>query len=234
MTPVSRAPLVVVEHVSRVYARGASVRALHDVSLTIGHGETVAVMGPSGSGKTTLLNILGGLDRPTSGRVSIDGVDLTALDEHARTLVRRSTIASVFQQAHLMPTLSAADNVALPLHLRGHSRRAIAPLVDRALSDVGLLARRDHLPDELSGGERQRVAVARALVIAPALILADEPTGNLDSATGDQILALFARVTRDRGAALVLVTHDPHAATLCDRLIRIRDGRVEPPLGTGP
>lgn len=220
--------LVEVGNLVKVYQRGTTVHALRGLDLTIATGESVALMGPSGSGKTTLLNILGCLDTPTSGRVSIAGVEISSLDEHARTMIRRTTVGSVFQMAHLMPTLPAAANVALPLLLRGMRPAAVRPLVDRALDDVGLLARRDHLPDELSGGERQRVAVARALVIAPALILADEPTGNLDSVTGEQILSLFKAVTHARGTALLLVTHDPRAAAWCDRLVRIRDGRNEP------
>ncbi len=221
-------PILVAEGVSKVYLAGPRVEAVRNLSLTIAAGESVAVMGPSGSGKTTLLNLLAGLDVPSQGRIVIAGRELGGLDEEARAHLRRTTIATVFQQSLLLPTLSAAQNVALPLQLRGDRVDDRDPRVTHALDAVGLAERRHHLPDELSGGERQRVAVARALVIEPAVILADEPTGNLDSATGEQVLALFHQVTRGRGAALVLVTHDAHAARGCDRVLRIRDGRLEP------
>ncbi len=212
--------------VRKVFDGKARVVALDGVSLSIAAGEMVAVMGPSGSGKSTLLNLMGGLDVPTSGSVRVAGEDLAAKDEEARSLFRRTHVSYVFQAYHLMPTLTAAQNVALPLHLAGVAARDVGTRVEQALRDVGLLARAEHLPDELSGGERQRVAIARALVTGAKLLLADEPTGNLDTARGEEILQLLKTIHAGRGTTVVMVTHDPHAAAACDRVVRFRDGRV--------
>jgi putative ABC transport system ATP-binding protein len=213
--------------VSKVYEGKARVVALDGVTLAIGRGEMVAVMGPSGSGKSTLLNLMGGLDVPSEGSVRLGGTELARTDEEERSLLRRTQVSYVFQAYHLMPTLTAAQNVALPLHLAGRPRREIEERVARTLEEVGLASRAAHLPDELSGGERQRVAIARALVTGAPLLLADEPTGNLDTARGEEILALLRSVHASRRTTVVMVTHDQNAAAHCERLIRIRDGRVE-------
>lgn len=213
--------------VTKAYEGKARVVALDGVSLSIPKGQMAAVMGPSGSGKSTLLHLMGGLDVPTAGAIRVGGRDLAREDEEARSLFRRTHVSYIFQAYHLMPTLTAAQNVALPLHLAGRSRAEIGERVARVLGEVGLEARAEHLPDELSGGERQRVAIARALVTDAPLLLADEPTGNLDSARGEEILALLRRIHDARGTTLVMVTHDPKAASVCERLIRLRDGRVE-------
>ncbi|MBI3448938.1 MAG: ABC transporter ATP-binding protein [Acidobacteria bacterium] len=212
---------------TRVYGAARSVTALDSVDLTIPTGAMLAVMGPSGSGKSTLLNLLGGLDRPTSGQVLLDGVDLAALDEEARTRVRRDRIGIVFQFFNLLPSLSAAENVALPLLLAGSTRAQAEARGRDALALVGLALRDDHLPDALSGGEKQRVAIARAVVTRPSLLLADEPTGNLDSATGEEILTVIRKIHREMGTTVVVVTHDDRIAAHCDGVIRLRDGRVE-------
>ncbi len=212
--------------VTKTFDGKARVTALFGITLTIRDGEMVAVMGPSGSGKSTLLNLIGGLDVPTSGSVIVAGKDLAKAGEKERSLFRRSQVSYVFQDYHLMPTLSASQNVALPLHLAGVPRSAIGERASAALRKVGLAERAGHLPDELSGGERQRVAIARALVTQAPLLLADEPTGNLDSARGGDILALLRSIHRERNTTIVMVTHDPRAASACARLIELRDGCV--------
>jgi len=212
---------------TKSYDGKSTVTALAGITLSIAPGEMVAIMGPSGSGKSTLLNLMGGLDVPTSGRVLVGGKDLARESEKERSLFRRSHVSYIFQAYHLMPTLRVRQNVALPLHLAGVPAGEAAGKVERVLFEVGLEHRGDHLPDELSGGERQRVAIARALVTDAPLLLADEPTGNLDSARGREILALLRSIHRQRGTTIVMVTHDPEAASACDRLIRLRDGRLE-------
>jgi putative ABC transport system ATP-binding protein len=214
-------------NVTKVYQSSAPVVAIRDISFSVGRGARVAIMGPSGSGKSTLLNLIGGLDVPTHGSILIGGVDLATLTEARRSLMRRSQVAYVFQAYHLLPTLTCEQNVAMPLYLQGLARKDIQQRVSRALTDVGLSARAAHLPDQLSGGERQRAAIARALVIEPRVLLADEPTGNLDSAAGEQVLALLHAVTKARHATLVMVTHNESAARRCDRIVRLRDGRIE-------
>ena len=211
-------------NVTKIYAGRAPVVAVRDVSLQIATGERVAIIGRSGSGKSTLLNLMGGLDVPTSGAIHLDGRALGELGDRDRTLLRRTHLSYVFQAYHLLPTLTCAQNVAIPLHLQGLARRVVDARVARALDEVGLTARAAHLPDELSGGERQRTALARALATEPRLLLADEPTGNLDGATGGHVLDLLGEVSRARGATLVLVTHDEHAARACDRIVTLRDG----------
>lgn len=219
--------MLVLDRVSRYYEGKSRVSALVDVSLKITDGEMVAIMGPSGSGKSTLLNLMGGLDVPTTGSVLVNGTDLARLGERERALFRRTGVSYIFQAYHLMPTLSAAGNVALPLHLAGVGRKEIDERVSRVLGEVGLAERAAHLPDELSGGEKQRVAIARALVTNAPLLLADEPTGNLDSARGAEILELLRRIHSSRATTIVMVTHDLNAASACERLITLRDGSIE-------
>jgi putative ABC transport system ATP-binding protein len=212
--------------VRRVYGSGAEeVRALDDVDLTIAPGEFVAVMGPSGSGKSTLLHLVGGLDRADAGEVLIEGESLAALNDDALANLRRRRIGFVLQFFNLFPLLSAAENVAFPLLLDG--RRDALALAEAALERVGLAARAKHRPGELSGGEQQRVAVARSLVTRPAVVLADEPTGALDTLAGEDVLRLL-RAAADDGQAVLLITHDAPAAAYADRVVRLRDGAVVP------
>jgi putative ABC transport system ATP-binding protein len=196
------------------------------VSFAVGAGEMVAVMGPSGSGKSTLLHLLGGLDQASSGSVRLDGTELTGLGDDALTRVRRDKIGFIFQFFNLLPTLSAFDNVALPMRLGRRDPAETRKTAERFLSLVGLAQRADHLPDELSGGECQRVAIARALVMSPRVLLADEPTGNLDTRTGGDILDLLRQINRDIGSTLVMVTHDAHAAATCHRILSLKDGQL--------
>jgi ABC-type lipoprotein export system ATPase subunit len=211
--------------VSKRFHRGLEeVVALDEVDLQVAAGEFLALVGPSGSGKSTLLHIAGGLDRPDSGRVLVGDDDLATLSAADRARLRRRRVGFVFQFFHLIPTLSVAENVALPLTL-DRARRVDAPVLEM-LDRVGLAHRAGHLPGELSGGEMQRAAIARALVSHPALILADEPTGNLDSTTGEAILDLVTERVRETGAALLMVTHDLGAAARADRSLSLRDGRV--------
>jgi putative ABC transport system ATP-binding protein len=210
--------------VMRLTSGGRTVTVLDGVSLDVARGECVAVTGPSGSGKSTLLGLVAGLDTPSSGTVVVDGVDLGALDEDALARFRRDRIGVVFQSYHLIPTLTAVENVAIPLELAGVAdarRRA-----ERLLDEVGLGARGHHYPVQLSGGEQQRVALARAVARAPGVLLADEPTGNLDSVTGAAIIDLLLALNRERGSTLLLVTHDPALAAQADRQVALRDGRV--------
>jgi putative ABC transport system ATP-binding protein len=197
---------------------------LSDVSLAISRGETVAVMGASGAGKSTLLALLAGLDEPTSGRVHLAGSDLTALDEDGRAAVRARHVGFVFQSFHLVPSLTALENVMLPLELAGRPDARAASL--EVLARVGLAGRVGHYPRQLSGGEQQRVAIARAFVTRPAVLFADEPTGNLDAATGERIMELLFGLNAETGATLVLVTHDRELAARCGRVIRLDAGRI--------
>jgi len=212
--------------VVKIFEGKRQVTALDHVSVHIEKGEMVSIVGPSGSGKSTLLNMVGCLDRPTSGELFLDGQRLADLDDHDLTLVRRDKIGFVFQFFNLLPSLSAAENVTLPLHLRGWPRKKASARAQELLGLVGLGQRVEHLPEELSGGERQRVAIARALSIYPPILLGDEPTGNLDSHTGAEILKLLQDLHSRLGATVVIVTHDPHVAEACPRTIRMRDGKV--------
>jgi putative ABC transport system ATP-binding protein len=210
--------------VMRLAGGGRPVTILDGVSLDVAAGEVVAVTGPSGSGKSTLLGLIAGLDTPSAGSIAVGGVEVTGLGEAALARFRRRTIGFVFQSYHLIPTLTAVENVAVPFELAG----VAAPLAAARsrLGEVGLAARADHYPAQLSGGEQQRVAIARAIALAPPLLLADEPTGNLDSATGAQIVDLLLGLNRERRSTLLLVTHDPALAGRAGRAIALRDGRV--------
>jgi putative ABC transport system ATP-binding protein len=213
---------------TKTYTQGRrTVSAVRGVTLTVKSGEFVVIMGPSGSGKSTLMHLMGALDTPSTGRAVFQGQDLQALSDRQRSLLRRDRIGFVFQAFNLLPTLTAAENVALPLLLGGTSRRSGLQRAAECLEKVNMGHRADHFPDEMSGGEMQRVAVARALVADPEAVLCDEPTGNLDTATSREILTLLASLPEPGKRAVVMVTHDPTAASYGTRLVRIRDGLVE-------
>jgi putative ABC transport system ATP-binding protein len=212
------------EQLSRTYLSGGrELTVLKDITFELEPGGFLAIVGPSGSGKTTLLGLLAGLDRPTSGRVILDGNDLNALDENARARLRGERVGFVFQSFQLVPTLTALENVQVPLELRGERAEARAT---ELIARVGLAGRGHHYPAQLSGGEQQRVAVARAFANRPRLLFADEPTGNLDARTGHMIVELMAELNRDLGTTLVLVTHDPDLAARAHRTIRLADGAI--------
>jgi putative ABC transport system ATP-binding protein len=211
--------------VSRRYGEGAAaVDALVDVSTGFERGRFTAIMGPSGSGKSTLMHILAGLDRPTAGTVELDGVEITSLDDSELTKLRRDKLGFVFQFFNLLPVLTAEENLVLPLSIAG--RKPDRPWLDQLVRTVGLEDRRTHRPSELSGGQQQRVAVARALVSKPAVVFADEPTGNLDSKASGDVLRLLRQAVDDFDQTVIMVTHDPAAAAHADRLITLRDGRI--------
>ncbi len=212
--------------VSKEFEGKRKVTALERLDLDIAKGEMVSIVGPSGSGKSTLLNLIGGLDRPTAGEIVLDGESLSQLNDDGLTRVRRDKIGFIFQFFNLLPTLTCLENVSLPLHLRGWPRKKIEDRARELLDLVQLSKRLDHLPDELSGGERQRVAIARALSVYPPILLADEPTGNLDTVTGAEILRLIHDLHDRLGATILMVTHDTNVAASCGRTIRIRDGRI--------
>ncbi len=212
--------------IMRLPSGGRTLTVLDGVSFEVPAQQVIAVTGPSGSGKSTLLGLVAGLDRPTAGSISVDGVDITGLDEDALARLRRDTIGYVFQSYHLIPTLTAAENVAVPLELAG---RADAVATAReSLKAVGLGERTEHYPAQLSGGEQQRVAIARAMALRPRLLLADEPTGNLDSTTGAQVIELLLALNRQHASTLLLVTHDEALARHAERIVRLRDGRIQP------
>jgi putative ABC transport system ATP-binding protein len=213
-------------HLTKIYDEGVQVHALRGVDLQISRGSFVAIMGPSGSGKSTLLNILGALEVPTAGELLIDGQAVGALADDERTLFRRRRIGFVFQQFNLLPVFSAVENVAVPLRLEGVRPAEARRRALEMLGLVGLAERGDHLPSQLSGGEQQRVAVARALIAGPAIILADEPTGNLDSANGDIVIGILRDLVDRHGQTVVLVTHDATVAARSDRVVGVRDGQV--------
>ena len=208
-----------------------TVEALRGVNLVVPKGQFAAMVGPSGSGKSTFLNLVGGLDRPTGGELWVDGVELGASDEKALTEHRRRRVGFVFQSFNLLPRLTALENVALPLMFVGVTERDRLARARELLAGVGLGERMAHRPTQLSGGEQQRVAIARALVGQPDIVLADEPTGNIDSATGRGIMALLRHLNQEQGVTLLLVTHDPEAAAFADRVVRLRDGRIAEPEG---
>ncbi len=217
--------MIELRDVSKTVTSGAEpLTILHPLSTTIPRGQFVAVVGPSGSGKSTLLGLLAGLDAPTSGSVLIDGVDITRLDEDALAKLRGDKIGFVFQFFHLIPSLTAFENVAVPMEIKG--TRDAAPRARALLEEVGLSGRSHHYPSQLSGGEQQRVALARALANDPPIVLADEPTGNLDTTNGRHIMELLRNIHRTRGTTLILVTHDAEIAAMADARITMRDGRV--------
>ncbi len=220
--------LLQAKNLRKNFTRGANqVEALRGVDLAIEKGEFVSIMGPSGSGKSTLLHLIGGLDLPTGGEVLIDGEPIQTLGDDALSEFRRRKLGFIFQFFNLLPTLTALENVALPRLLDGASISEVEPKAKALLTQMGLGARVGHRPDQLSGGEMQRVAIARALITDPLLILADEPTGNLDSKSGEAVLRLLAEMARERGHTILMVTHDANAASFGTRLVRLRDGEIE-------
>jgi putative ABC transport system ATP-binding protein len=219
--------VVQLESLEKTYRLGkVTVEALRGVSLSVREGEFVVVMGPSGSGKTTLLNIIGTLDKPTSGRALIDGEDIAKMNDGQLTKLRRHKIGFIFQFHNLIPVLSAQENIQLPLLTSGTKRVVAEERANQLLTQVGLRDRARHLPDELSGGEQQRVAIARALANHPRIILADEPTGDLDTKTGSEVVQIMHEMAKRETAAVIVVTHDPIIAEKADRLIEMRDGRI--------
>ena len=225
-TPAT-APLIRLDRICKSFEEGGRERiVLHEVSAEFATGEFVVLVGKSGSGKSTLLNLVSGIDTPTSGEVWFDGQDLTRLSEHDRTLFRRKQIGFIFQFFNLVPTLTVLENLLLPLELNGRTARSDREHAIDLLRQVGLADRRDAYPDKLSGGEQQRIAVARALVHDPRLVLADEPTGNLDEETGRQVLDLLDSLTRQAGKNLLMVTHSPDVVGLADRVFRMTEGRL--------
>ena len=212
--------------VSKTFNGKRKVTALQDIDLEIARGEMVSIVGPSGSGKSTLLNLIGGLDTPSSGTIAIDGTPLSGLPDDDLTRMRRDKIGFIFQFFNLLPTLNCSENVSIPLHLRGWPKKKIDERARELLEMVGLGARMDHLPDELSGGERQRCAIARALSVYPPVLLADEPTGNLDTHTGADILKLIRDLHQRLGSTVLIVTHDSHVAESCSRVVALCDGGI--------
>jgi putative ABC transport system ATP-binding protein len=218
--------VILLRGVSKLFDGKRKVTALQHIDLEIEKGEMVAIVGPSGSGKSTMLNLIGGLDHPSTGEIELDGARLSQLDDNALTRVRRDKIGFIFQFFNLLPTLTCLENVSLPLHLRGWARKKVEERATELLNLVQLGERMEHLPDELSGGERQRVAIARALSVFPPILLADEPTGNLDSVTGAEILKLIRDLHSRLGSTVLIVTHDQTVAESCPRTIHIRDGKI--------
>lgn len=221
-------PVVAFDRVAKIYGTGESeVRALDGVSFEIAHGDFVAVMGPSGSGKSTCMNILGCLDTPTSGRYLFKGADVSTLDRDQRALLRRHFLGFVFQGFNLLARTTALENLELPLIYKRIDKKARREMAMEALREVGLIGREHHTPAELSGGQQQRVAIARAIVTRPSLLLADEPTGNLDTARSHEIMELIARLNRDQGITVALVTHEEDIAAYAHRRIEFRDGKIQ-------
>lgn len=221
-----RSSIILLQDVHKIYELGEMVPALDGISLTLSDGSYAAVMGPSGSGKSTLLNLIGCLDQPTSGTIHIHGIDVTNLSDASRTEIRRDKIGFIFQEFNLMSKLTAVENVAFPLAFRGVARQERHDRATELLTMVDLADRGDHRPNQLSGGQRQRVAVARALANDPVLLLADEPTGSLDSKTGARIMTLFTKL-HDAGNTIILVTHERHIAEHADCIIHVHDGTLE-------
>jgi len=218
--------MIEIDRVTKRFEAQGAVLALAEVTLAIPRGQMVSIVGPSGSGKSTLLNVVGALDRPSSGVVKVDGEPLATLSDDGLTRVRREKIGFIFQFFNLLPSLTCLDNVALPLHLRGWPRRQVVERARELLSLVRLDNRMTHRPDQLSGGQRQRVAIARALSSNPPILLADEPTGNLDTRTGQEILGLIRDIHHRFQSTVVIVTHDTVVAESCDRTVELRDGRI--------
>ena len=225
---MSDTPSVRAENLHKAYVLGSNaVGALRGVDLEVARGEFVAVMGPSGCGKTTLLNLVGGIDVPSRGSVWVEGTEITRLSDDALTDLRRDRMGFVFQFYNLIPTLTARENIETPMQFGGRTKSERRERASNLLSRVGLADRADHKPAELSGGEQQRVAIARALANQPAIVLLDEPTGDLDSATGREILALLQQLNREEKVTLLVATHDAAVAAVCTRVVRLRDGKVE-------
>ena len=213
--------------VSKSYQRGdLSVRALHGVTLSVSTGECLAVVGPSGCGKSTLLHLCGAMDRPSHGTVHFNGRDLGSLDDDELTRLRRQQVGFVFQSFNLLPTLTVAQNIGLPLRLGGQAERSVTTAVGAVAERVGLSSRLDHVPQQLSGGEAQRAAIARAVIHQPAVLIADEPTGNLDTENGVRVLELLVALNRDSKTSIVLATHDDYVATRMGRVVHMRDGQI--------
>lgn len=227
-------PVLAAQTLTKTYRMGeVSVNALDGVDFSVERGEFVAIMGPSGSGKSTLLHLLGGLDFPSAGEVYLNGQPLSTLSDDEITELRRRKVGFIFQFYNLLPTLSAAENVGLPLLIDGKSLRTEREQIQNLLELVGLSDRSDHKPDQLSGGQQQRVAIARAFVNQPEIVLADEPTGNLDSRSGTAILELLRRTCRELNATIIMVTHDPRAASYADRVVFLKDGKIVHTLNNG-
>src|SRR5215510_13776160 len=219
--------MIAVRNLVKTIRNGArEVEIIRGISFDVPSRQFVAIMGPSGSGKSTLLGLIAGLDSPTSGSITIDGIDITALSENELAELRGKKLGFVFQSYHLIPTLTAFENVRLPMEFNGGSSNGASGRAERLLDSVGLMDRRDHYPVQLSGGEQQRVALARAFMMKPSVLLADEPTGNLDSENGRHVLELLIRLNEDEGTTLVLVTHDELLASRATRRIMLRDGRI--------
>ena len=229
MRAESSTPIIVAENLTKVYKAGrVAVPALRGVSLTIERGEFVSIVGPSGSGKSTLFYLLGGLTRATEGRVVIDGIDFATLSDAERTRLRKQRIAFVFQKFNLLPTLSAMGNVEIAYAVSGRKEPLDRAYLDHLSELLSIRGRLHHRPSELSGGEQQRVAIARALITRPAILLADEPTGNLDTQNSDAVLDMLARTNRELGQTTLMITHNPEAAAYGDRIIHMRDGAIVP------
>jgi len=227
MEPSEAFPIVKVENIDKVYRIGKTqIYALRGITMGLQKGEFVAIMGPSGSGKTTLLNIMGALDRPTRGKIYIEGKDLTKLSEGELSLIRRDKIGFVFQFYNLISVLTAQENIELPMLIAGVPKEKRTPRVQDLLKMVGLFERAEHKPDELSGGEQQRVAIARAMANNPIIILADEPTGDLDIETSKEVMSVLRDLAKREGVSVVVVTHNPVVAKLADRILQIRNGKI--------
>ena len=218
--------IIEIRDLTRIYGDGAEVRALDGVNLDIERGEFLAIIGPSGSGKSTLLNQIGILDTPTSGTILLDGVDITKASEKERARLRNRKLGFIFQYHHLLPDFNALENVMMPLLINGVKRSKARKMASRMLEEVGLDNRADHRPNQLSGGQNQRVAIARALANSPGIVIGDEPTGNLDSKSSDNIYELLRRLNQEHNQTFILVTHDAQMAAKTDRIIRLVDGRI--------
>jgi len=225
--PTDSSPIIVADNVTKVYASGKiEVAAVQGVSFNVAAGEFVAIVGPSGSGKSTLFYLLGGLTRATHGRVVIDGVDFASLNDAERTRLRKHRIGFVFQKFNLLPTLSAMGNVEIAYHVSGRKEPLDRKYLDHLADLLSIRGRLEHRPSELSGGEQQRVAIARALITRPAIVLADEPTGNLDTANSDAVLEMLQRSNRELGQTTLMITHNPEAAAIAGRILHMRDGKI--------
>lgn len=223
---IEESPIIELKNLTKIYKNGMEFRALDNASLRIKKGEFVAVVGPSGSGKSTLMHMIGLLDTPSSGKLLIDGRDVTKMLDKERSEMRNRMLGFVFQYHHLLPDFTALENVIMPLLIAGKSRKEAIEIAEKLLKDVGLEDRMDHKPGELSGGQNQRVAVARALSCSPAIVLGDEPTGNLDTKTGDLIYELLRRLNREYNQTFIVVTHNEDLASKADRIVRLVDGKI--------